>query len=280
MFYLSFLSISRLCSEVQISSCPQNAKRQIITRSILTHLSIEGNLYVDETGIIVGLGLHRSNSYDDFSQKELDILKLLRLHLSKMAKKFLHASEKSSLDKKLPDFDLSTFKEIGIWMWNGKGELVTSSFDELNIDASHGKELNGILFSLCNSLKNNMQCSSEHDPLKNQLHSRVMLEGITYYASISFKKGASEEDDRFIAILYDYVNIIKHLIESMKTQYDFTDREFEVLKCLIEGKDISEICKDLFISTSTAKKHMTNIYKKLNIKGRHQLINCIFDNQI
>ena len=73
---------------------------------------------------------------------------------------------------------------------------------------------------------------------------------------------------------------MKHLIDSMKTQYDFTDREFEVLKCLIEGMNINEICNTLYISSSTVKKHMTNIYKRLNIEGRHQLINGIFDKRI
>lgn len=244
------------------------------------HYSIEGNLYVDETGIIVGIGLHRSNSCDDFSQKDVEILKLFRVHLSKMTKKFLQASEAHSLDEKLPNFDLSIFEEIGIWIWNGKGELIKSSFDELNINESLRKELGRILFSLCNSLKTNIECSSEDEPQRNQLHSKVLLKGITYYASISFKKGASEEEDQFIAILYDYVNIMKHLIDSMKTQYDFTDREFEVLKCLIEGMNINEICNTLYISSSTVKKHMTSIYKRLNIEGRHQLINGIFDKRI
>ena len=125
-----------------------------------------------------------------------------------------------------------------------------------------------------------MQNGSQEEPQNNQLHSKVLFEGSTYYASISFKKGISEDEDRFVAILYDYINIIKHLICSMKTQYDFTDREFEVLKCLIEGMNINEICNTLFISTSTVKKHMTNIYKKLNIEGRHQLISCMLDNKI
>lgn len=241
------------------------------------HYSIEGNLYVGETGTIVGIGLHRSNSYDDFSQKDLEILKLLRVHLSKMTKKFLQASDKYTLDEKLLELDLSAFEEIGIWTWNGTGNLVKSPFNESNINDSLGKELDEILFSLCNSLKNNIQCSSKDESNKNQLHSKVLLGGITYYASISFKKGASEEDDQFIAILYDYVNIMKHLISSMKTQYDFTDREFEVLKCLIEGMSINEICNTLYISASTVKKHMTNIYRRLHIEGRHQLINGIFD---
>lgn len=244
------------------------------------HHSIEGNLYVDENGTVVGIGLHRSDSYDDFSQKELDILKLMRPHLSKMAERFLHSSDKNSLNERLMDFDLSEFKEIGIWMWNGTGQLIKASFDELNINESHHEELNRILSSLCVSLKNNMQNGSQEEPQNNQLHSKVLFEGSTYYASISFKKGISEDEDRFVAILYDYINIIKHLICSMKTQYDFTDREFEVLKCLIEGMNINEICNTLFISTSTVKKHMTNIYKKLNIEGRHQLISCMLDNKI
>ena len=37
-----------------------------------------------------------------------------------------------------------------------------------------------------------------------------------------------------------------------------------------------EIANELFISLPTVKKHMTNIYHKLDIEGRYQLFNSIF----
>jgi DNA-binding NarL/FixJ family response regulator len=41
---------------------------------------------------------------------------------------------------------------------------------------------------------------------------------------------------------------------------------------IIEGKSNKEIAKELFISLSTVKTHITNIYKKLNLSNRSDLI--------
>ena len=47
---------------------------------------------------------------------------------------------------------------------------------------------------------------------------------------------------------------------------------------IIEGKSNKEIAKELFISLSTVKTRITNIYKKLNLSNRGDLI-CKFKNR-
>ena len=49
-------------------------------------------------------------------------------------------------------------------------------------------------------------------------------------------------------------------------------QETIVEKMIIEGKSNKEIAKELFISLSTVKTHITNIYKKLNLSNRSDLI--------
>lgn len=241
------------------------------------HHSIEGNLYVEENGFIVGIGLHRSNEYDDFSQKELDIIKLMRTHLSRISKKFCN-TKLHTLPDTIIDYDLTEFNEIGIWMWNGYGKLVKSSYNERGFDCAHKEELNGIIFSICNNLKNNLEHASSDDLQSNQLHSKIIFGHKSYYVSVSFKAADSMEESMFVAVLYDYISILNNLVQSMRTQYHFTDREYEVLVCMIEGMSNQKICDSLFISMPTVKKHMTSIYKKLGIEGRHQLINSILMN--
>ena len=55
-------------------------------------------------------------------------------------------------------------------------------------------------------------------------------------------------------------------------------QETIVKKMIIEGKSNKEIAKELFISLSTVKTHITNIYKKLNLSNRGDLI-CKFKNR-
>ena len=52
-----------------------------------------------------------------------------------------------------------------------------------------------------------------------------------------------------------------------------TQREIEVLKALSEGNSYKEIANILFISHETVKKHLKNIYRKLNVKNKIQAIN-------
>lgn len=56
-------------------------------------------------------------------------------------------------------------------------------------------------------------------------------------------------------------------------RYALTPREVEVLKLLLAGAPNEKVCKDLVISLNTLKKHNRNIYKKLGINNRWELIN-------
>lgn len=64
-------------------------------------------------------------------------------------------------------------------------------------------------------------------------------------------------------------------LEVLYSKYCLTPREAEVLRLMTEGKKTSEICEKLCISSSTLKKHANNIYKKMNVNSRVELINLV-----
>ncbi len=51
---------------------------------------------------------------------------------------------------------------------------------------------------------------------------------------------------------------------------DLTQREYEVLKLVVEGKSNNEIAEELTISSHTAKAHVCNIIQKLLVDDRTQ----------
>ena len=55
-----------------------------------------------------------------------------------------------------------------------------------------------------------------------------------------------------------------------------TDREREVLRLAIDGKDTQGIATELFISTGTVKAHMHRIYSKAGVEHRQDLINAFW----
>jgi DNA-binding NarL/FixJ family response regulator len=55
-------------------------------------------------------------------------------------------------------------------------------------------------------------------------------------------------------------------------------REIEILRLLCDGKNNSEISGLLSISVNTVKKHISNMFHKLNVDSRTQLIHFIIMN--
>lgn len=59
--------------------------------------------------------------------------------------------------------------------------------------------------------------------------------------------------------------------QCQKLPVPITEREFEVLKLIVQGKSNTEIAKELFISVHTAKAHVSSILEKLLVEDRVQL---------
>lgn len=57
--------------------------------------------------------------------------------------------------------------------------------------------------------------------------------------------------------------------------YGLTQREGEVVECITAGLTGKEIAESLFISENTVKKHTYNIFKKMNVNNRHQLMRIV-----
>lgn len=60
--------------------------------------------------------------------------------------------------------------------------------------------------------------------------------------------------------------------DKYRVMYNLTKRECEVLMYLLEDKSTTQICDDMIISINTLKKHIANLYKKLKVSSRVQLI--------
>ena len=65
---------------------------------------------------------------------------------------------------------------------------------------------------------------------------------------------------------------IKNSLDNILSEYELSRREREIAELLIEGKSNREIAEILFISSNTVKTHVKNIYRKLEVKNRVQLV--------
>ncbi|MDO5154449.1 MAG: helix-turn-helix transcriptional regulator [Eubacteriales bacterium] len=64
-------------------------------------------------------------------------------------------------------------------------------------------------------------------------------------------------------------------VEKYRVMYNLTKRESEVLMLLLEDVSTTQMCDELIISLNTLKKHIANLYKKMDVGSRVQLLQKI-----
>ena len=71
-----------------------------------------------------------------------------------------------------------------------------------------------------------------------------------------------------------YVNRNENFVldESLVTQLELSKRELEILSLLARGHSNQEIAPKLFVSISTVKTHIQNLFEKLDVKRRIQAV--------
>jgi DNA-binding NarL/FixJ family response regulator len=67
--------------------------------------------------------------------------------------------------------------------------------------------------------------------------------------------------------------------EKISNDYQLSDREMEILKEMVTGKNYKAIGEKLFISPLTVRKHVAHIYEKLHVNTRAQIINLAYKNK-
>lgn len=83
------------------------------------------------------------------------------------------------------------------------------------------------------------------------------------------------------SLINDINNVCNHesKVEGLYEDYNLSDREKEVIRLIRQGNSNIDISDKMMISISTVKKHIYNIYSKLNVKSRTQLL-AYFSNRV
>ncbi len=89
-----------------------------------------------------------------------------------------------------------------------------------------------------------------------------------------FKKAITMICDGEIWVSRDYMSGLMNHIDRKKSSLNihFTEREKQIIDMICKGASNRKIANELFIAEQTVKTHINNIFKKLNIKKRYELI--------
>lgn len=228
--------------------------------------SVEGNIYFED-GKLSAISIHRSEKNPDFTAKALEAIRFVRPHLINVSKMYKSMKEKGRIFDygQLPSGGLS-INDVNYCAFDKDCNPIVMNIDALLELSKIGREelikriQNAVIASVPN-VKMKRQCSRE-------LHvgDRIFLMDI------------KQNDDFYSVLIYNFESTIDKLLDEVKLKYSLSPREYEVLCCIIDGFDTSEIAEKLCISSTTAKKHLINLYKKMGIKGKRQVLSVLFNN--
>jgi DNA-binding CsgD family transcriptional regulator len=71
----------------------------------------------------------------------------------------------------------------------------------------------------------------------------------------------------------------ERIFDQLQEEYSLTDREKELCHYIYDGKSNAEIAETLFITESTVKTHIYNLYKKTGVKSRMEIIRIVREQQ-
>ncbi|RAP32472.1 hypothetical protein DID76_00060 [Candidatus Marinamargulisbacteria bacterium SCGC AG-414-C22] len=82
-----------------------------------------------------------------------------------------------------------------------------------------------------------------------------------------------------LAFYFKYQNKLQSVIKNSNStnlsENNITEREKEIVNCIIDGLSNKEISKTLFIEETTVKAHVSKIYRKFDVKSRAQLMSSL-----
>lgn len=102
-----------------------------------------------------------------------------------------------------------------------------------------------------------------HSFLNNLTHQRNAIITQAYHSLMNPKETKEIKEEKEIQPCSFQLNCVK---------YNLTSRETDVIRLMMEGKINKEIASELFISIDTVKKHIQNVYEKIGVNNKFDLL--------
>jgi DNA-binding NarL/FixJ family response regulator len=159
---------------------------------------------------------------------------------------------------------------------------------DINIPERNGIEVTGLIKAIYPSIKILILTMYNHD----EYFYSAIREGADGYllkdapsdhvvdAIRAVAKGQSVIHPSMTKKFLNFSSPKKESVEVEKKESLLTEREKDVLLCLVKGMTNKEIAENLFISDKTVKIHVSNIFKKLEVKSRSQVVIYAVQNQL
>lgn len=236
--------------------------------------SLEGNILYDETMESFGeIGLFRTEKYDDFTCKDLQILKLLQPHISNASKELSIFDTPRTIDSRVRYYDVfHGLHSLGLCLYDHRLNFLYCNQGYIGLFEKYGyhieeESVKKRITSLCESLEKKTPDECLEYKFCDELGKPL------FYITVSLAD-IGKHGRGYVVVLND-LKIANDNMKTFATKYGLTNREIEVLQCLVDGKDNKTIAEELFVSLSVIKKHVSNILLKAEATSRTHLLSRI-----
>ncbi|RHW40286.1 DNA-binding response regulator [Neobacillus notoginsengisoli] len=158
---------------------------------------------------------------------------------------------------------------------------------DINIPDKNGIEVTGILKREYPAIKILMLTMFDHDEyfmsaIREGADGYLLKDAPSQHVIEAIRSVARGQSVIAPSMTKKFLNFQQKPAEAPKEKKDelLTEREREVLLCLVQGMNNKEIAQELFISDKTVKIHVSKIFKKLDVKSRSQVVIYAVQNQL
>ena len=149
------------------------------------------------------------------------------------------------------------------------------------------KEMNNQALAFILSKSSNLyeySCTTECKKFSKQGEEVALLESVKVHHSLKGKVveviGTYKRNPRTPHLGNKYFQAsgpgIETLIEKIKLVAGrkdiITEREHEIMRIFTNGKTVTEVAKEIFVSKSTVEKNLSQLYRKFNVRNLTELI--------
>jgi len=94
----------------------------------------------------------------------------------------------------------------------------------------------------------------------------------------TFKKLETDGSYMQPAVATKLISMLKKrdIIAELQAQFDLTERETEIIRCVKDGMSYKQIGEKLFISPHTVNHHLKNVYLKMDVTSKNELVATYF----
>lgn len=110
---------------------------------------------------------------------------------------------------------------------------------------------------------------------------KAKIQSVLHNASIQRKAGLKDAVDAIYGKMEaSGEKTEKSTREQIILKYGLTSRQFEIIEQIHSGLEYKQIADKLHLSTKTVHRHVQNLFEKLNVHSKIELLNVIYDRKV